>query len=89
MTFDPIECHLMFFEKRQEHFPEVYIKSRLFVGFYPAFFLPSVDPAFCYAVNNLFAVGSESDLTWFFEGGKPLNNTHQFHSVIGGTFIAS
>lgn len=46
VTFYPIELHFMFVQKRKELFPQVNIKGRFFIGFYPAFFLPAVDQPF-------------------------------------------
>ena len=89
VTFYPIELHFMFVQKRKELFPQVNIKGRFFIGFYPAFFLPAVDPAFCNAVDNIFAVGSQNNTARFFEGGKPCNYAQKLHTVVSGSGVAA
>lgn len=89
MTLDPVELHIMLFKKRQKLFPEVYVQGRLFVGFYPALFLPPVNPALCYAVNDVFAVCCKDHTARFFKSRKPRNYAKKLHTVVGCLRIAA
>lgn len=89
VSFYPVEFDIVFIEEGKQLFPQVNVKGRFFIGFYPAFFLPAVDPAFCNAVDNIFAVGSKDNMAWFFKGGKPCDNSQKLHTVVGSGGISS
>ena len=85
----PVEGNVVLFEKRQELFPQIDVKGRLFVGFYPAFLLPAVNPAFGDTVNDIFAVCGQYDLAGFLECFKSGYDTEQLHTVVSGGFISA
>ena len=57
MTLYPHKSDLVLFKEGQKLFPQVNVQRRLFIGLYPAFFLPAVDPAFVHRVDKILAVG--------------------------------
>ena len=89
VSLHPVEGDLVLFEQREEPLPQVNIQRRLFVGLYPAFFLPAIHPTLCNAVNDVFAVSCENYAAGFLEGSETGYHTEQLHTVIGGGAFAA
>ena len=77
VSLDPNKVHLVVLQKSQQLFPKVGIEGRGLVGFFPALGSPTVDPALCDRVYEIFGVGGQGDLTGLLQGSQGFNGGSQ------------
>lgn len=89
MPLYPMELKIMLGKQIKKLFPKVDILRLFGFSTHPVPRLPTINPTLFYSVYYILAVAVYVYVTGLFELGKPRNNRHKLHTVIGGQAISA
>src|SRR5210317_2643046 len=88
VPLDPMPMHLMTGCRSVQSLPEILIGDGFSRCRFPTIFLPIGEP-FGDSVFHINGIGKHMDGARTFQCRKPLNGSHQFHSIVGGFGITT
>ena len=83
VTVHPDKTNRVLLQECIEALPQLGIENRLFIGFFPAVFLPIFEPPLVDRLGQIFRVRGQRHVAGFFEKFKRRDRAHQLHSVVG------
>ena len=84
VALDPFPNHLVLGLSGVEALPEVFVEDWLFVGLFPALFLPVGEPVFVQSIDDVFGIRVKHGFARFAQEFQCADGRHQLHAIVRG-----